>query len=202
MPDEPQPETQTPLRSNRIVGVLLVLLAAGLWGTLGTVYTLTMDNFGLTPITVVFYRTFLSAVLIGLWMLFFKRSLFKVQRRNWALLFAYGLFGVTVFFLAYIYAVVLTGVTTAVLLLYTAPALVALMAWRVLGERLSGALVAALALNFIGVVLVAGAYDPAVFSFNSLGILYGVTAAATFALYSIFGKMALQAKIALPTMMF
>jgi hypothetical protein len=111
------PQARRPL-----LGVGLVLLAAALWGTLGTVYTLTIDNYGLTPLTVVFYRAFFGAAALGLWMALRRRDLLRVRRADRLLVGGYGLLGVTVFYVAYIYAIVLVGVTTAVVLLYTAPA--------------------------------------------------------------------------------
>jgi DME family drug/metabolite transporter len=192
-----------PVEARRpLLGVGLVLLAAALWGTLGTVYTLTIDNYGLTPLTVVFYRAFFGAAALGLWMALRRRDLLRVRRADWLLVGGYGVLGVTVFYVAYIYAIVLVGVTTAVVLLYTAPAIVALLAWRFLGESLTGLKLGALALTFVGVILVSGAYDPAHLSGNVLGIVCGVLSAATYALYSIFGKLAHQRRLPLATLLF
>ncbi|HUS16917.1 MAG TPA: EamA family transporter, partial [Chloroflexia bacterium] len=175
--------------------------AAALWGTLGTVYTLTIAGYGLTPVAVVFYRAVFSALALGGWLLARRHHLLRLPRAAAPLVLAYGLLGVTVFYVAYIYAVVLVGVTTAVVLLYTAPALVALLAWRFLGETMSRAKVAALALTFAGVVLVAGAYDPAQLGGNLLGLACGILAAATYALYSIFGKLAHRSRLPSATLL-
>ncbi|MDQ2808282.1 MAG: DMT family transporter [Chloroflexota bacterium] len=181
------------------VGVALVVLAAGLWGTLGTLYTLTIDQYRLPPLTVVFYRAFFAALALAL--LRIGRGGWRIGRADRPLVIAYGLLGVTVFYVAYIYAVLLVGVTTAVVLLYTAPAIVAVLAWRFLGERWTRRKGAALGLTLVGVVLVAGAYNPAALGGNALGLGCGLLAGATYALYSIFGKLAHRQALPLPTLL-
>src|SRR5215212_772044 len=186
---------------NPALGTGLVLLAAGLWGTLGTTYRLGIDQFGLTPETVVFYRAFFTLLLVALGLVVWRRGR-RLAWRDLGLLALYGVLGVTLFYLFYIYAVVLTGVTTAVVLLYTAPAWVTLLAWRIFGEPLRGRTLLALALAFAGSALVAGAYDPARLQVNALGMLCGLGAAFTYALYSIFGKLVIRRGVPVPLMMF
>jgi DME family drug/metabolite transporter len=193
---------ETPSPPRRLLGTGLVLLAAGLWGTLGTAYRLGIDQFGLTPETVVFYRAFFSLLLVGLALALFGRYRRELAGRDLGLLALYGVLGVTFFYLFYIYAVVLTGVTTAVVLLYTAPAWVTLLAWRLFGEPLTARILLALALAFLGSALVAGAYDLARLQVNALGILCGLGSAFTYALYSIFGKLVIRRGVNLPLMMF
>lgn len=183
-------------------GVGLVLLAATLWGTLGTVYTLTIDHYGLAPLTVVFYRALFGALAAGAGILARRPALLCVRRNDWPLIGGYGLLGVTLFYVAYIYAIRLTGVTTAVVLLYTAPAIVTVLAWRFLGESLTAAKGAALGLTFAGVVLISGAYNPTLLSGTAAGIGWGLLAAATYALYSIFGKLAHARRLPLWTLLF
>lgn len=192
-----RPESRNPL-----LGTGLVLLAAGLWGTLGTVYRLGIDQFGLTPVTVVFYRAFFTFVIVAVALLVRRKARVLLPGRDLLLLALYGLLGVTCFFLFYIYAVVLTGVTTAVVLLYTAPAIVASLAWRFFGEPLGGRTLLALGLAFGGSALVAGAYDPARLEVNAPGILCGLGAGFTYALYSIFGKIVIRRGIGTGPMMF
>jgi DME family drug/metabolite transporter len=184
------------------LGIGLVVLAAALWGTLGTVYTLTVDRYGLPPLTVVFYRAAFGALALGLWLLVRQPAAFRLARRDAPLVVAYGVLGVTIFYVAYIYAVLLVGVTTAVVLLYTAPAIVAVLAWRFLSERWSRAKGVALLLTLAGIVLVSGAYDPGKLGGNALGLACGLLAGATYALYSIFGKLAHARAVPTPTLLF
>ncbi len=187
-------------------GLLLVLLAAGLWGTLGTIYKLGTDSFGLTPLTVVFWRAALAGLILVVALgavlpLMGKGwSALRVKRADLPIFFTFGLLGVTAFYLLYIYAVVLVGVAVAVVLLYTAPAFVALMSWRFLGEDFGPRILAALALTLVGCALVARVYDPSLLQLNLAGILCGLGSGFTYALYSILGKLSLRRGYPIATM--
>jgi DME family drug/metabolite transporter len=186
--------------------VLLVLLAAGLWGTLGTLYTWGRAEFGLPLITIVFWRAALAALglggVLGVVMPVLGKGtrLLKVRWADLPVFAAFGLLGVTAFYLLYIYAVALVGVAVAVVLLYTAPVFVALMAWRWLGEGFGPRKIAALGLTLLGCALVARAYDPALLQVNLAGILCGLGSAITYALYSILGKISLRRGYHIATM--
>lgn len=189
-------------------GAGLVLLAAALWGTLGTYYKFGADTLGLVPLSIVFWRAGMAALALGVvlgavlpaagkgW------GLLRVRARDLPLFAAFGLLGVTAFYLLYIYAVLLVGVAVAVVLLYTAPVFVALMAWRFLGEGFDRRKVAALALTVVGCAMVARAYNPALLQVNAVGILCGLGSAFTYALYSILGKFSLNRGYHISTMSF
>ncbi len=187
-------------------GVLFVLLAAALWGTLGTLYKLGTSSFGLSPLTIVFWRAGLAAVGLAATlggiapMLGRGWTLMRVRRADLPLFAAFGLLGVTAFYLLYIYAIVLVGVAVAVVLLYTAPVFVALMSWRFLGESFGPRKVAAILLTFTGCALVARAYDPSLLQVNVVGIVCGLGSAVTYALYSILGKFSLNKGYHIATM--
>lgn len=179
-------------------GIFFVLLASGLWGTLGTFYRIGTDQFHLTPLAIVFWRGALAAIALGLVMGLVlpigarKRGLLRVRRADLPLFVAFGLLGVTAFYPLYIYSVLLVGVTVAVVLLYTAPMLVSLMAWRFLGEGFDRRKVVALLFTFVGIILMSRAYDPGLLSVNALGVLCGLGSAFAYALYSILGKVSLN----------
>ena len=190
----------------RLIGAGLVLLAATLWGTLGTLYKFGTQQYGLTPLAIVFWRAALAAlilwVVLGVVLPLLGRGwqAVRIHRRDLPLFAAFGLLGVTAFFLLYIYAVVLVGVAVAVVLLYTAPVFVAIMSWRFLGEPFTARKSVALLLTVAGCVLVARAYDPTLLQINALGILCGLGSAFTYALYSILGKFSLRRGYGIATM--
>ena len=175
-----------------------MLLAAGLWGTLGTFYRIGTEQFHLTPLAIVFWRGGLAALALGLVMGLIlpvgvgKRGLLRVRRADLPMFLAFGLLGVTAFYPLYIYSVLLVGVAVAVVLLYTAPIIVAVLAWRFLGESFDRRRLAALLLTLLGVLLMSRAYDPALLSVNALGVLCGLGSAFAYALYSILGKVSLN----------
>ncbi len=175
-----------------ITGYLLVWLAATLWASLGPIYKL-LINFGLLPLTVVTFRAGLAALILAGWLLVRERSLarLRIARGDWPLMLAYGVIGVAFFYAVYVYAVQLTGVAVAVVLMYTAPAWVALIAWWRLGEGMDRSRALALLFALVGCALVSQAYNPTALRLNAVGVLCGLGAGLGYGLYSVFNKIAL-----------
>jgi drug/metabolite transporter (DMT)-like permease len=125
----------------------------------------------------------------------------RVRAADLPLFVAFGLLGVTTFFLLYVYAVTLTGVAVSVVLLYTAPAFVAVMAWRFLGEGFGWRKGVALLATVAGCALVARLFDQS-HQVSLLGVACGLGSAFTYALYSILGKQSLRRGYPVHTMSF
>jgi DME family drug/metabolite transporter len=99
-----------------------------------------------------------------------------------------GLVGIGLFYLFYFYTVRESAVGTAAVLLYSSPAFVVVLAWLFLKEGLGPAKLVSLGLTIGGVVLVAGAYDPANLEVTPTVLATGLLAGLTYGLYSIFGR--------------
>ncbi len=184
--------TVTSRSESRARGYVLVALAACMWGTLGLFFRGLHDTFGFPALTVAFLRAGVAALLLAPAMVVVRSSRLFVSLRSIGLFLIYGLVGVAAFYFFYVQAVIQTSVTTAVVLLYTAPFFVTLVAWRVWQEPLTPRKVAALAIAFSGCALVARAYDPSEFRVNGVGLIMGLGAGLTYALYTILSKIALR----------
>ncbi|HEY7677368.1 MAG TPA: DMT family transporter [Candidatus Methylomirabilis sp.] len=169
---------------------VLVLVGATLLGSLPA-WGRAIYRFEPDPLTVVTWRALFAAGLLLLALAGLRRELLGVRPRDLPFFAAYGLLAVTLNFLAYFSAVKYTSIAVAVILLYTYPAFVTLLSAIFLGERLTARKGVALLLTFAGAVLVIRVYQPAALRLNLRGILWGLTAGVTAALYSIFGKKAL-----------
>ena len=134
------------------MGYILILLAAVCWGLIGPVAKLAFRE-GVEPLEVAFWRAALGGVLFGAHAAWRRSG--RVAREHLGVLVAFGLVGVTLFYGAYQLAVEQGGAALASVLLYTAPAWVAGMGVLWLGERLTGAKLAALGMTVLGVVGVA-----------------------------------------------
>jgi drug/metabolite transporter, DME family len=175
-------------------GYLLVLAAAVLWSLIG-VFSRTVLDAGVGPLEIAFWRAVvagaafaLHAVLVGRWRL---RPRSVGGGRDLAALTLFALVGVTLFYSALNLSIEAGGISLAFVLLYTAPAFVALLAWPLLGEPLSPRKGGLVALALAGVVLVAQtAGGGVVVSAASLG--WGVTSGAAYASYYLFGKWVLH----------
>ncbi|QIA26598.1 EamA family transporter [Thermaerobacter sp. PB12/4term] len=169
-------------------GMAYVLAAAALWGTLGVVARLAYAG-GAQPGEVVFFRAAIAFVL-ALAVARRQGVALAVPRRRWLLLGAYGTISVGLFYLSYFWAVRMLPVAVAAVLLYTAPVFVALLARLFLGETLGLRRLLALAVALAGVMLVS-APDPSA-GIRWGGVAVGLLSGLTYALYSIFGKVALR----------
>lgn len=170
-------------------GYWFVVIAAALWSMIGLLVRVLHDQFGLPALAIAFLRAGVAAIIALCAILLTQRDQLRVTRRGLALFVAYGAIGIGAFYWLYAQAIIQTTVTMAVVLLYTAPAFVALIAWRAWGETLDARKVIALALAFGGCALVARAYDPAQLQLNVVGILFGLGAGLTYALFTIFSKV-------------
>ncbi len=172
------------------MGYLLAVCAAVLWSLMG-VLGKTLYTYGADPLTVVTFRATISFVTLFLVLAVINRKLLRIERSDIPFFAVYGLFGVTFNYGCYFYAISWTTITTAIVLLYTYPAVVTILAALFLNEKIDRTKVIALLLTFSGCFLVAQGYDPQAFRLNLYGVLFGLGAGVSTALYSVLGKKAL-----------
>lgn len=172
------------------MGYLLAVCAAVLWSLMG-VLGKTLYSYGADPLTVVTFRAVVAFVTLFLVLAVINRKLLRIERSDIPFLAVYGLIGVTFNYGCYFYAIRWTTVTTAIILLYTYPAIVTVLAALFLNEKIDRVKIIALLLTFSGCFLVAQGYDLQAFKLNLYGALLGLGAGLSTALYSILGKKAL-----------
>ena len=183
------------MRSERLRGYGLVLLAATLWATIGLFYRY-LEAQGLPRLTIAFYRAAVSAVLLFAALAWRDPRSLQIRRRDWLLFLAFGLVGVAAFYIVYVYAIALAGMGVAAILMYTAPAWVAVFGALFLGEPLTRVKAAALLLaiggcTLIGLPAVQGDPSDGV-QIGWAGVLAGLGAGLTYGLYTIFSKVAVR----------
>ncbi|MDR7418191.1 MAG: EamA family transporter [Armatimonadota bacterium] len=172
-------------------GYAQVAAAACLWGTIGLAARRAFAA-GLTPLNGATWRAAGAFALLLVFCLVADRHALRVRRGDLPLLGAYGAVSVAGFMTVYFAAINLTTVATAAVLLYTAPAWVVVLARAVFGEPVTPMKASAVMLTFAGCVLVIGAVGSGAVRLAPAGLLTGLGAGLTYALYSIFGKTALR----------
>jgi drug/metabolite transporter, DME family len=176
------------LTRDRILGVLAVVGAASLWGTLG-LFAKILYAQGVSFESLVAVRASVGWVAVLLFVLATGGAKgLRVSGRDLASLVPLGLVGIGFFYLLYFYTVRESTIGTAAILLYSSPAFVVVLARLFLKEALNAAKVIALLLTIGGVFLVAGAYDPANLEVSPKVLLAGLLSGLTYGLYSIFGR--------------
>jgi len=173
-------------------GYALVLAAAALWAALGIIFKALINDCGLARTTVAFFRASLSAVILIAVLGCFRPAALRIAARDVLFFAAFGLVGIAAFYVVYITAIDLAGMSVAAVLLYTAPAWVAVISAVFLGESLTWRKLAAIALAIVGCALVARVYDLTGLRLNMWGIMAGLGAGLTYALYSVFNKVGVR----------
>ncbi len=168
-------------------GYTLAVLAAALWATLG-LFGKFLYRYPVDPITVVTLRAIIAAFTLGVGLALYRPSWLRIARNDVPFFILYGVVGVALNYTSFFLALKWTTVTTAVVLLYTYPALVVVGAMLFLKEPADRPKLLALLLTLVGCLLVAQGYDLAALRFNLPGVLCGLGAGATMAGYSLLGK--------------
>jgi len=162
----------------------LILLAAVLWGLLGIFGKYALGA-GLHPLEIAFWRAVIGGALFGLHAGVTRAAL--PRGRDLLVTLAFGVAGVSVFFGAYQLAVRAGGAGLASVLLYTAPAFVAVLSWRFLGERLGQREALGVLLTVTGVGLISLGGGAGVHA-SVAAIGFGLLSGFTYALYYLYGK--------------
>ena len=169
---------------------LFAVLAAGtFWGTMGF-FARSLYAAGFGPLEVAQTRITTGLVFVGLYILLFNRSLFRVKWKDMWCFLGTGIVSLLLFSTCYFSALNYTSLAVAAILLYTAPFFVMLMSLLMFKEKMNGKKVFALILAFTGCVLVSGVGGDEKFSW--IGILLGLGSGFFYALYSIFGRYAIN----------
>lgn len=169
---------------------LAAVLAAGtFWGTMGF-FARNLYAAGFGPLEVAQTRITTGLILVGLYILLFNRGQFKVKLKDIWCFLGTGIISLLLFSTCYFSALNYTSLAVAAILLYTAPFFVMLLSLLLFKEKMNSKKVLALILAFTGCVLVSGVGGDTVFSWK--GILLGLGSGFFYALYSIFGRYAIN----------
>ena len=169
---------------------LAAVLAAGtFWGTMGF-FARSLYAAGFGPLEVAQTRITTGLVFVGLYIFLFNRNLFKVKLKDIWCFLGTGIVSLLLFSTCYFSALNYTSLAVAAILLYTAPFFVMLLSLLLFKEKMNGKKVFALLLAFTGCVLVSGVGGDTAFSWK--GILLGLGSGFFYALYSIFGRYAIN----------
>jgi len=166
-----------------------VLSAAALWGIIALFYD-GLSTIGFTPLQIVWLRTGTAAILTLLYVLIRDPSLLKIRLKDSWMFFGSGVISLAFFNFCYFRAIDEASASTAAVLLYTAPIFVMIMSVILFKEQLTFAKVFALVLTVIGCICVTEMiFDTRI---TAKGVLFGLGAGIGYALYTIFGKIALR----------
>jgi len=164
-------------------GYFKIILAAIIWGSLGTV----VRFIHLPTLILVFYRVSFAAIAIFVYIAMrHKTEVLAVGKRLYWII-AMGIL-LTINWTAFFFSIRLTSVANAVLITYTAPIFVAILAPLILKEKLEKITILSLGISLVGTALIVSASVTGLSKSALAGILWAVVSAITYAVLVIISK--------------
>lgn len=175
-------------KGNIKIGILLIILAACFWGSMG-IFVRKLGEHGFSSIQIVSIRITIAALVFCIILLIKDRTGFRISPRDIPLFLGLGLGSILFFTVCYFSAIAIMSLSTAAILLYTSPIWIMLMSMLFFHEKMNSRKLVALVLAFTGCVLVSGISGDGM---TVTGILLGLGAGFGYGLYSILGTIALR----------
>lgn len=175
-------------KGNIKIGILLIILAACFWGSMG-IFVRKLGEYGFSSIQIVSIRITIAALVFCIILLIKDRTGFRISPRDIPLFLGLGLGSILFFTVCYFSAIAIMSLSTAAILLYTSPIWIMLMSMLFFYEKMNSRKLVALVLAFTGCVLVSGISGDGM---TVTGILLGLGAGFGYGLYSILGTIALR----------
>jgi len=164
-----------------------ILAAGGLWGII-SVFVRTLQYAGFTSMQCVAIRAFFTAIFLFLYLCVKDPHSLRIRLRDIPLFIGTGICSILLFNYCYFEAIdVIGSAAVPALLLYTAPIFVMILSAFLFHERITKHKLLALALTFIGLGFVTGAFTGGEM-LSAKALVLGLGSGFGYALYSIFGK--------------
>lgn len=175
----------------KIGPIIFIAISAALWGIIA-IFVRKLASLGFTSMEIVTLRVVTAALLLGIIGLTKYPRHMKIHLADSKYFIGTGIFSIVLFNWCYFTSINQLSLSFAVILLYTAPAFVAVLSYLFLKESMDNRKIIAVIGTLIGCVLIVGFSFRDTSSLNFIGILTGLGAGFGYSLYTIFGKFALE----------
>lgn len=173
------------------MSILMITLAASLWGIIA-IFVKQLTEIGFTPMEIVAIRVAVAFfILLGIGISSFQNQL-KIKTKDIPLFIGSGIVSIVFFNWCYFTTINQMNLSLAVILLYTAPAMVVLLSRMLFKEKLTKQKIVAVIGTLLGCIFITGIGSNSAEDLTMIGLMTGVGSGLGYALYSIFGKIALE----------
>ena len=169
--------------------VIAVIAAGVFWGII-SIFVKKLSAAGIDPLQISAIRMITAAVCFSIFVLIYDRSKFRICLQDIWMFVCTGIVSIVLFNTFYFYTMIHSQASIAVVLLYTSPVFVMILSAICFKEKVTVTKIIALILTIAGCALVAGLTGEASISFPVF--LTGIASGFFYALYSIFGELALR----------
>ncbi|MBQ6439065.1 MAG: EamA family transporter [Mogibacterium sp.] len=175
---------------NNRKGALLIILAGTCWGVI-SIFINYLSAAGLGEMQISFLRQLFAALVFCTVIFISDRSRFRIPLKDLWLIMLVGLINGVVFNFLYFYTIINSRASIAVVLLYTSPVFVIILARLFFKEKITGYKAIALVMTVVGCLFVTGVigegYTP-----PPVAILTGVLTGLSYALNNIMTSAAVK----------
>lgn len=168
---------------------LFILLAAFLWGLTG-IFVRNLNAAGLDNMQLLFFRSVITCLTLFVYLFITDKSKLKIALKDIWYFIGTGVLSFTLFGICYFYTIQNASMSLAAMLLYTSPFFVMIMAAIFFREKITAAKILALLTAAIGCVMICGTDKNT--NISPFIIFTGLSSGFCYALYSIFGRVALK----------
>ena len=180
------------------VGATAVSFAALLFGLNASSVKVILTT-GINPEQLVLFRTLFTTVLAGVILLLTNRKAFKMDVREMPLFIFYGIFGIGLMQWTYSNAVSLLPISVALLIEYTAIALVPIVSLFMFKEKVLPRLWLGIVLVLLGLCVVSNIWNS---KLDPIGVLWATGAAICVTIYFITGEHTQRKRDAMSTLFY
>ncbi len=177
---------------------ILVLLAGVFWGTSGF-FVKNLGFLGFDSFEIVFLRMLFASIAIAIFYLITDRKAFKIRLKDIWVFIGSGILGIFCCGLFLFIAQARASLATACILNYTMLIFVPIFAVIIFKEKLTPKKIIGLVVTFVGCVLCC--YESGGKPLDFVTILIGTLSGFSYALYSIFSKIAINKKYSSETIL-
>lgn len=170
---------------------ILVIMAGACWGIIG-IFTRTLSQIGFSSLQITASRCFVTALCLTIYLILKDRDKLKIDFKDIWYFLGTGIGSIVFFNIFYFITIEQTTLSVAAILLYTAPFFVIILSAIFFNEKITPKKIIALIIAFTGCILITGIIGVQSVKLTNFGILTGIGSGIGYALYSIFGRVALK----------
>lgn len=175
-------------------GYVIALNAVLLWSFSGILISYLSRAYAVPSLVIAFWSVLFVALGMIVGLAVFSRARFQLHPSQWKFMALYG-FTFAVFHSTWTLSVQYNGAAVATFLVYSSPAMTAILSRMIFKERFNLIKVLSILLSLLGTVFISGAYDASVWKLNTLGIIFGLLSGPFFAFYNLEGKYSSERSI-------
>lgn len=168
--------------------IFSTILAGVLWGSM-SIFLRGLNSFGFSNLQILAVKAVFTVLFQIIFILITNKQNLKIALKDLWIFVCTGILSITFFQLCYFKSILELGASTSVILLYTSPIWVLLFSAVLFKEKITKEKLLGFIMTFAGCVLITGFSNS---SITTKGIMIGLCSGLGYALYSIFGRIALK----------